>query len=881
MKHLLLSVIFISLNAIGQITFDPVPSYFRVSRDLPLVELNPTQTIFLSSYGAVPNDGLDDKQAIINAINAANSASNLNNKVKLLFDTGVYDIFPATGPNHAMVLSNLDYIVIDGNNAEIINHNPEIGVFQFHNCTSVIIQNLKIDYNKLPFTQGSVTAVNKTNKTFDFTIDTGFPSLSESYFANASEKWGMLKISTGKLKGGVDYLFNETSVTQISASVFRLKYATSTEINQFKVGDKFVKLARNNNRTVFYISNSKNLTLLNTVIYASPAVAISSYNNYEWNIINCSIVPKSGRIQSTNADCIHSSGNYLGPWVQGCTFETQSDDGVNLKYMNREILSITSPTLIKIKWDVSVGDSLVFYEPLSGTILGEAGVAAVTNSGNGEYNVILNSGVNLTTTGSHQSANKLYIKNKSNESFIFRNNTFSKGRRFGIQVQAPYGVIENCTFQDLSNSALHIENGVDWSEGYFTKNLKVLNNTITNCGFDLLYCSNTLAGAITTRVAKLGTPCNTSVTWCGTETATVQGQLNVEISGNNISYNKCGLHLQNVNGLTLKDNIISRNSGDITTGTPVPVYINNCNQDLSQALIDFPMNEGANATSLVNFIQGSTIYADKNCWSATMNSAYQDTSRGNVWYIDSNYGGFFHVKKDNNVNYPGATGTTSRTYSLWFKPDLLQFNDLLYSGTSPDIFTIQMESGGVIRVGDNTNWVRMTGLMPLVNQWNHLVVSVPANSGVHNVKLYLNGQLSTATNTGINATIITASNLLKLYQKFKGYVSDFRFYNYALIDQQVSNLYSSTLNNSPYRVTTITTDITSPNETGITVYPIQTKGMIYFNHSIRSLKIYDLTGSIVSHTEGLEIDAYNISSLKSGIYLLKVNNNQIVRIVKQ
>jgi hypothetical protein len=293
------------------------------------------------------------------------------------------------------------------------------------------------------------------------------------------------------------------------------------------------------------------------------------------------------------------------------------------------------------------------------------------------------------------------------------------------------------------------------------------------------------------------------------------------------------------------------------------------------------MNEGANATSLVNFIQGSTIYADKNCWSATMNSAYQDTSRGNVWYIDSNYGGFFHVKKDNNVNYPGATGTTSRTYSLWFKPDLLQFNDLLYSGTSPDIFTIQMESGGVIRVGDNTNWVRMTGLMPLVNQWNHLVVSVPANSGVHNVKLYLNGQLSTATNTGINATIITASNLLKLYQKFKGYVSDFRFYNYALIDQQVSNLYSSTLNNSPYRVTTITTDITSPNETGITVYPIQTKGMIYFNHSIRSLKIYDLTGSIVSHTEGLEIDAYNISSLKSGIYLLKVNNNQIVRIVKQ
>jgi len=873
-------MIFTTLNVIGQISFAPVPSYFRISRELPLVDLYPTQTILVSSYGAVANDGLDDKQAIINAVNAANTASNLNNKVKLLFDTGVYDIFPATGPNHAMVLSNLDYMVIDGNNAEIINHNPEIGVFQFHNCTNVIIQNLKIDYNKLPFTQGSVTAVNKTNKTFDFTIDAGFPSLTESYFSNASEKWGMLKTSTGKLKGGVDYLFNDISITQVSTSVFRLQYASSAEINQFAVGNKFVKLARNNNRTVFYISNSKNVTLLNTTIYASPAVAISSYNNYEWNIINCSIVPKAGRIQSTNADCIHSSGNFLGPWVQGCTFETQSDDGVNLKYMNREILTITSPTLIKIKWDVSVGDSLVFYEPLSGTILGEAGVAAVSNLGNGEYNVTLSAAVNLTTTGSHQSANKLYIKNKANESFIFRNNTFNKGRRFGMQIQAPYGVIENCTFQDLSNSALHIENGVDWSEGYFTRSLKVLNNTITNCGFDLLYCNNTLAGAITTRVAKLGTPCNTSVTWCGTETATVQGQVDVEISGNTISYNKCGLNLQNVNGLILKDNIISRNSGDITTGTPVPIYINNCNQNISQALIDFPMNEEANATSLINFIQGSTVYADKNCWSATMNSAYQDTSRANVWYTDSNYGGFFHVKKDNNVNYPGATGSSSRTYSLWFKPDLLQFNDLLYSGTSPDIFTIQMESGGVIRVGDNTNWARMTGLVPVANQWNHLVVTMQANSGVHNVKLYLNGQLSTVTNTGTNATINTATNLLKLYQKFKGYVSDFRYYNYALVDQQVSNLYTITLNNSPYRTTSITTDITVPNETEITVYPVQTKGMIYFSKSIQNLKVYDLAGSMVLETEGADISSFNISYLKNGIYLLKINNNQIKKIIK-
>jgi hypothetical protein len=205
---------------------------------------------------------------------------------------------------------------------------------------------------------------------------------------------------------------------------------------------------------------------------------------------------------------------------------------------------------------------------------------------------------------------------------------------------------------------------------------------------------------------------------------------------------------------------------------------------LPTPVIHFPMNENAGATSLVNSVSGSTITADATTSGGTMTSGVVDAIRGNVWYINSNYNGFFHVK-NSGADYPGATGTAARTYTFWIKPEVIQFNDLLNTNN----FIVQMEGGGGIRTGDGTNFTKMYDMYPIVNKWVHVAIVMSAGSTVNNVKMYYNGRLSTPTNTGTNPAINTTSTLLKLFQKYKGWVSDFRYYDQALTQAQVMEVY--------------------------------------------------------------------------------------------
>jgi hypothetical protein len=440
-----------------------------------------------------------------------------------------------------MSFNGLDHLVIDGQHSELLIHNPEIGFMSFRNCNNIIIRDLFIDYAVLPFTQGKVTATNSLNNTFDVYIDEGFPLLSEAYFARATEKWGMLKDSSGMLKKKTTNLFPYRGWTQLSDRVFRVSQPNSSYIEQIDIGDYFVQIARNNGKSIFQTHTCRDFTFLNITSYASPSATYAAFNNHEWNIIDCKIIPKPGRVQSANADCIHISGSYIGPWVEGCRFEAFSDDAVNMKYTSREILAVISPVMIKVKWEVQPGDSISFFNPREGKYLGSANVIQSIHVGNQEFNITLSSPINITVVSPHQSGDKAYLSSRATESFVFRNNTFRNGRRYGMQLQNSYGVIENCLFENVSNCGIRMENGVDWGEGFTPNHIVIKNNSFINCGFDKTYIEDHTAAAISARMTKLRSPCNESIVWCGVETADCsewRGIKNITIENNTINYNK-------------------------------------------------------------------------------------------------------------------------------------------------------------------------------------------------------------------------------------------------------------------------------------------------------------------------------------------------------
>ena len=587
LSGILLIVLCTDIHA--QIQFEPQPAFFKYQREMPLISLATVQDINVSSFGGKIDDGKDDMDSILKAIAKAKSISSASKPVRIVFENGKYDIIPSKDSFHALLVAGLRNVVFDGNGAELINHNPSCGFFELRACTNVIFKNFIFDYLTLPFTQGLVTAVDAVNNSFTLQITDGFPLLTEKHFETAGQKWGCLKDVNGKLKAGANNLFPYKGWEQISGNTFKVNTANKIYTSQVEVGDYFVQIARINGTAVFITTASKNVTFLDVTIYSSPAGSFGGRENYEVNILNCKVIPKpgSGSVHSGNADIIHISGSYLGPWVQGCRFEGYTDDGVNLKHTGKIILEIVSPTVLRVKHKITISDKVIIYNPRDGIVTGiPPNIINVTDLPDNVYEVTFDGNHNAALAGVHQTADKMYLTNHATESFIFRDNIFKNGRRYGILLQSSFGQIKNCTFENLSSSGVKMENGVDWSEGFVANNIAITDNTFINCGFDSNYIADPESAAISARVSKLKTP-NNAVKWNGTQIAEWQGIENIIITNNKIEYNISAINLRNVNGGLLLDNAYIRNTKDPTLKTivtPQDVKTFNCSNMHFEAL---------------------------------------------------------------------------------------------------------------------------------------------------------------------------------------------------------------------------------------------------------------------------------------------------------
>ncbi len=131
MKNLKISfaiLILWSISANAQYNFS-LPDHFRSQRNLPLIDLPTSMDIKVVDYGAKPNDGKDDGDGIMKALELCKKFSKSGLNVRLVFEKGTYDLFTNKNNTHLIELNDANNILIDGNGAEIIIHDPLMGFF--------------------------------------------------------------------------------------------------------------------------------------------------------------------------------------------------------------------------------------------------------------------------------------------------------------------------------------------------------------------------------------------------------------------------------------------------------------------------------------------------------------------------------------------------------------------------------------------------------------------------------------------------------------------------------------------------------------------------------------------------------------------------------
>ncbi|NDP22493.1 MAG: right-handed parallel beta-helix repeat-containing protein [Paludibacter sp.] len=522
----ILFVLLFTATQSGLAQIFPGTEHFRTSRNLPFREIKVNKIIRVSDY---KKGNATDAEAIENALNAL---VKINGSAELIFEAKKYEVDFKGESSFFFSIANIADKVIDGNGAEIILKNPTKGFLQLKNAKHCIVKNLKVDYSPLPFVQGIITSVDITNKTAECLIENGFPTFEDDHIKNAPQNWAMLKDSLhpGRQKENVKAGFNASGVEEISKNLYRLSF-NGDQIKSFSKGDVYVQIGRYNGATIVNMLNCEKISLINITVYSSPAGGFNANGSSEINILDCNILIKPGRFISTNADCLHHIGEKIGTWVEGCSFEGHSDDTFNFKWGKVAVLEQPSDKTLVTSKEISKNEMLWIYNPRDGVLIDTVFVTNCEKTGNRSYTLSLSKCIpTLVMNAKKQISDQIYVDSERNESFVIRNNIIRNHRRYGMLLQSGYGLVENNRFENSSNSAIVVENGVDWGEGLVAQHLLIRNNTFVNSGSDYTFLKENKA-AIFIQTSKLENIAS-KTKWCGVIPAPWRGMSDIKIENN-------------------------------------------------------------------------------------------------------------------------------------------------------------------------------------------------------------------------------------------------------------------------------------------------------------------------------------------------------------
>lgn len=506
--------------------------------------------------------------------------------VQIIFSPGTYYFNPPTEDKFCLSITSRKNFVINGNGATFVVQNPKTGFMQFNNSSRAMVKNCFVDYDPLPYTAGTVVA--KSTSTTDAWLDVqlldGFPDYTG--YMTESSQYHIIVMNPaypGRLAGGRDNFYAmEQRFDKLADRKYRFYLDTDSKISELAVGDTITKVARYNAAPVISVGNGcEELTFKSLVAYAGPSGFVTGNHCSKINVLSCSTAVKSGGYLSVDADAVHCQSFRIGPWIESCFFSGQGDDAVNIytlpAFVQEQIDSVTV-RLYKASgaMNLRAGDELIFWNPGTSEILGRRKISSVVEAP-AFWEVVCDGSVGTLDPGNTLSDTHVYDVSRTGNRFLISGNTFADSRRYGNLIKSRDGVISNNGYNALSSSAIFIGNDpYFWGEGFLSENIKIYDNRIYSCGFDLGFLSQGW-GAILIESVKYPHAMadysshrdifiynNLIHNW---EKSAIRANKteNLHVVGNTISASKSGfrkpgnyvIDLNSINGYLVEDNVIS------------------------------------------------------------------------------------------------------------------------------------------------------------------------------------------------------------------------------------------------------------------------------------------------------------------------------------
>jgi hypothetical protein len=425
-----------------------------------------------------------------------------------------------------IILKQLGGIEVHGNGAQLIN-TARASTLQIADASHVTIRDLTIDYDPLPFTQGTIASFDHAAREIIVKVDPGYPDDPALLATIIDGFFKVMDRRTRALKPGARDSLSPSRVERVKDGVIKVQLQWSANDrfpSQMPIAVGDVVAIANSSGVAIDVTGSVSTTLIDLKLLASPGMGIvENAGAGGTRLQKVSVVPgprpkgaTTDRLVSTNSDGSHFATVERGPTIEDCTFSNTSDDAVNVHGFYYYVIEKVGPGryLFSPKWDVGLmaEDEIETCERGTFRSLGQTRITQLTKRKAPElkgkiaplwkskspstqpdlvYDVVLQHDLPLKTGDAVTSLSRI-----GHGTAIRRCSFHACGR---VLVKSPSSVVEACQFTYSCGVALQAGSDIGfWSESGFAYNLTIKNNHFTHSitGANALTSNSDALGAI-------------------------------------------------------------------------------------------------------------------------------------------------------------------------------------------------------------------------------------------------------------------------------------------------------------------------------------------------------------------------------------------------
>lgn len=383
-------------------------------------------------------------------------------------------------------------------------------VVRFSDSQNLTVNGLAIDYDPLPFTQGTVTRVNTSS--FDVQIHDGYQ------MATGAPRVIAYDPQTRRVKPRTVTRY-DVGLSDLGNGSVRLSRQVEDSL---AVGDLVSLTVPTQIPHGILLEDSTNVTFDDVRVHASTSFGVFERGGGGNSFNNLQVAPgptptgaSEPRLLSSNADGFHSKHTSVGPSVVGAHITGQGDDGIAINTDFHMVGGSAGSQLeVGVKngsLNFQIGDRIRGYNQATGAIA-EAVVQTITrdsslDSGLGtiqdqflplsRHNLDVGYRLTLDQPLSLNPGDLISSPDRSGSGFEVRDSVIANHRARGMLLKAPNGVVENNTVDGstIGGIVLLAEPAI-WQEAGFSENVVIRNNTVRDTGRQFTRPSNPVTGGI-------------------------------------------------------------------------------------------------------------------------------------------------------------------------------------------------------------------------------------------------------------------------------------------------------------------------------------------------------------------------------------------------